>query len=66
MHEPPAQGSRASQHEGGRSDITAAGGDGITIVELMVLEQELAWVHGRTAAEGFSPTSPRAHWIGPE
>jgi len=21
---------------------------------------------GRTAAEGFSPTSPRAHWIGPE
>ena len=23
-------------------------------------------VWGRTAAEGFSPTSPRAHWIGPE
>jgi len=25
------------------------------------------WSHkGRAAAEGFSPTSPRAHWIGPE
>jgi len=23
-------------------------------------------VQGRAAAEGFSPTSPRAHWIGPE
>jgi len=26
----------------------------------------LAPRQGRTAAEGFSPTSPRAHWIGPE
>ena len=25
-----------------------------------------ARVQGRAAAEGFSPTSPRAHWIGPE
>ena len=25
-----------------------------------------ASVQGRAAAEGFSPTSPRAHWSGPE
>jgi len=26
----------------------------------------VAYHPGRLAAEGFSPTSPHAHWIGPE
>jgi len=40
--------------------------DGILLRSDIPLPRVFKGALGRAAAEGFSPTSPRAHWIGPE